>query len=238
MVASEILDRLYSVPLDEFTKTRNDLSSELKASGDKEAAAEVKALKKPPLSAWAVNQLAVQHRADLEELFHARDRIAEATNARDMRTASEERKTALTGLLARAREVLESSGHPASSSTIERITQTLQSGDEPDEREAILAGHLGQDLTPSGFGGLAGFAGFDEDASADEEEDAGRREREAKAAALGEEATLLEEEAAEAEAAAGAKEDDARQARKVADRARSRADKARQKAEKAAAGCR
>ncbi|MDX6566513.1 MAG: hypothetical protein QOE10_2175, partial [Gaiellales bacterium] len=41
------LDALYALPLEEFTKARNDLVSRLKKAHQDEVAAEVRALKKP-----------------------------------------------------------------------------------------------------------------------------------------------------------------------------------------------
>ena len=46
------LDRLFQLPLDEFTAARNTLA---KASGADGAA--IRQLSKPPVAAWAVNQL-------------------------------------------------------------------------------------------------------------------------------------------------------------------------------------
>ena len=50
----EQIDKLYQLPLDEFTSARNALAKE---AGP--AAAEVRALQKPPLAAWAPNILFV-----------------------------------------------------------------------------------------------------------------------------------------------------------------------------------
>ena len=54
----EELDRLYGLPLEEFTAARDDLSKRVRAAGLRDQADEIKALRKPPVSAWAVNQLA------------------------------------------------------------------------------------------------------------------------------------------------------------------------------------
>src|SRR3954454_3497082 len=64
--ADDRMDRLYDLPLSEFTSERNALAAELRASGDHEAAASVKALRKPSAAAWAVNQL-VRAEPDLVE---------------------------------------------------------------------------------------------------------------------------------------------------------------------------
>src|SRR5688572_8410062 len=49
--------RLYRLPLGEFTAVRNALAKQLQKKGEGDAANEVKALPKPSVSAWAVNQL-------------------------------------------------------------------------------------------------------------------------------------------------------------------------------------
>src|SRR5439155_16223840 len=67
MELDTVLDRLYAVALDEFTATRNSLAKEL--AGDD--ARQVKALKKPNIAAWALNQLARSD--DLADLFDVTD---------------------------------------------------------------------------------------------------------------------------------------------------------------------
>ena len=51
------VDALFQLALPEFTAARNALASRLQKAGGKEAAATVKSLAKPPVSAWVVNQL-------------------------------------------------------------------------------------------------------------------------------------------------------------------------------------
>ncbi|HMC79045.1 MAG TPA: hypothetical protein VKO35_00670, partial [Acidimicrobiia bacterium] len=66
----EALDRLYAAPPDRFTAERDALAKSLKAT-DKAAAAAVKALRRPPVTAWALNQVSRDHAADLSALFDA-----------------------------------------------------------------------------------------------------------------------------------------------------------------------
>src|SRR5260370_36614177 len=90
----EVLDRLYAVLPDRFPAERDAFAKSLKAT-DKAAAAAVKALRRPPVTAWALNQVARDHAADLSALFDAdaelsrsqregagRDALAEAARAR------------------------------------------------------------------------------------------------------------------------------------------------------------
>ncbi|HEX6459560.1 MAG TPA: hypothetical protein VF032_11635, partial [Thermoleophilaceae bacterium] len=68
-VPEEQLDALYGLPLEEFTPRRDELSKELRAAGSRDAAAWVKALRKPTAAAWLVNQLARTQRADTKKML-------------------------------------------------------------------------------------------------------------------------------------------------------------------------
>ena len=49
----EITDRLYALPLEEFTAARNQAERELRQAGEREQADQVKALRKPSAAAGA-----------------------------------------------------------------------------------------------------------------------------------------------------------------------------------------
>src|SRR4051812_44776528 len=55
------VDDLFALDPSEFTAARDRLVAELREAGDKGAAAEVKALRRPTVTAWALNQLARRH---------------------------------------------------------------------------------------------------------------------------------------------------------------------------------
>jgi hypothetical protein len=236
MVPTEILDRLFAAPLEDFTATRNELVKELKDE-DPGAATELKALKKPTLSAWAVNQLAREEPEALNRLFELRDEIADATDAKSMRAASNDRKRSLATLAAKAGKILEASDHATSSSTIERVTQTLQAGDSDEDREAILTGRLTRDLEPSGFGGFAAF-GFEAGVGDEEPERTEQevRDEDRKAvAALKAQAVEAESEARDAELAAEEAGEEARRAEMAARATRKKATKLSEQAAEAEA---
>ena len=52
------VERLYGLPLGEFTSARNELAKRLAKEGDRVAAESVRALPKPPVSVWAINEAA------------------------------------------------------------------------------------------------------------------------------------------------------------------------------------
>jgi hypothetical protein len=72
---------LYGLPPGEFTRARDARVKELRKGGDREAADAVKALRKPTVAAWALNQLARSRAKDVERLLAAGE---------DLRGAQEE----------------------------------------------------------------------------------------------------------------------------------------------------
>ena len=238
MISAEVLDRLFEAPLDEFTTTRGALVAELKESGDAKGAAELKAIRKPTVGAWAVNQLARRHPSEVSRLFEIRDEIAASGDATVMRRGAEERKKLLVSLVAKAEAVLDEAGHSATTTATERIMQTLQAGDSDEDREAIEKGRLTKELSPSGFGGLSGFAPTGDLAGDDveeEEEDASAEERR-RANALEAEAAAAEGEREAAEEEVARLRQELTRAERSASAASKRATKAREKADKAKGG--
>ena len=62
MTRTSEIDALFKLSLAEFTAARNALASRLKKEGRSGEAERVKAMPKPPATAWAVNQLFWRHR--------------------------------------------------------------------------------------------------------------------------------------------------------------------------------
>jgi hypothetical protein len=79
--AERAADELYALPPAEFTSARDERAKALRKDGDREAANEVKGLRKPTVAAWALNQLARQRREDVDTLLAAGE---------DLRAAQEE----------------------------------------------------------------------------------------------------------------------------------------------------
>jgi hypothetical protein len=65
MDVEEIIDRLYALPREEFTRERNQAERELRKAGQREQAEQVKAVRKPTAAAAAVNHLVHAHRAQV-----------------------------------------------------------------------------------------------------------------------------------------------------------------------------
>ncbi len=155
-MTSEI-DALFELPLSEFTAARNALASRLKKGGRAVEAERVKAMPKPPATAWAVNQLFWRHRKEMQRLLTIGEKVREAQTGRpaDLRRLLDERRTVVSGLTNRAAEILRDAGHAASQDAKRRMAITLESLAAWGHSDETQAGRLTADLAPLGFDGLA-----------------------------------------------------------------------------------
>src|SRR5881296_1489926 len=154
------LDRLYGLPPDEFTSARNELAKQLRADGEREAAEQVRALAKPTIAAWAVNQLARRREAGVSELLDAaaslrsaqRRALAGGEGGDAVRRAAAHRAEAVRTLAAAARDLLAAAGLKATDTTIERVATTLAAASIDDEGRRMLArGRIASEQGPKGF---------------------------------------------------------------------------------------
>lgn len=156
------IDALFTLPLAEFTSVRNTLAARLKKEKRTDEAERVKLLGKPPISAWAVNQLYWNYRDEFEQLiatgkrFHSAQASRSAAKVANMRDSLEARRQALVGLSELATELLQDAGHNPSQDTLRRVTTTL----EALSAYALLPdgptpGRLTQDVDPPSFELLA-----------------------------------------------------------------------------------
>jgi len=156
------IDALFTLSLAEFTSARNTLAARLKKEGRSNEADRVKLLAKPPVSAWAVNQLYWSYRDEFEQLmatgkrFHTAQASRSAAKVANMRDSLEARRQSLVELSELAAELLQDAGHNASQDTLHRITTTL----EALSAYALLPdgptpGRLTQDVDPPSFELLA-----------------------------------------------------------------------------------
>jgi hypothetical protein len=156
------IDEIFQLTPEKFTAARNALAAKLKGDGKAEDAARVKALPKPPISAWAVNQLFWRHRKAFDRLMTAGDQLrkAQASQLRgkggDLRKPLEDRRVALGELSREATTLLRDAGHNPSPDLMRRITTTLEAlatyGSHP---SAPAAGRLTDDVDAPGFEALA-----------------------------------------------------------------------------------
>ena len=161
MASDRDLDRLYGLPLDEFTSARNVLVRDLRKAGRKDEAEEVKALKKPSATAWAVNQLARREPDKVAALIKAGDALRKAQRdvlggkGADVREASRVQHDLADELLEDARDLLEEAGSKATQTAAQRILGTLRSAStDQAAAKALRKGRLTEDVEAVGFGPL------------------------------------------------------------------------------------
>jgi len=142
----EITDRLYSLPLEEFTPARNQAERELRKAGEREQADQVKALRKPTAAAAAVNLLVRGHRAEVEAFLEAAAglRDAQVAGKGDLAGAAQAERVALGELVALGGESV-------------RATLEAAAVDDGVARD-LLAARFVREPEPAGFGTLLAHA--------------------------------------------------------------------------------
>ena len=160
------VDALYAGPPEEFVAARDRLAADLKASGDPEAAKSVKALRRPTVAAWALNQLARRHPDDVQALLDAgrdlRDAQAKAMaggGPEALREATASRRAATRMLVDRAGRILAEAGRGADAQR-DAVAGTLDAAALDEEvGRRLVAGRLErEEAPPSGLGGLEQLA--------------------------------------------------------------------------------
>lgn len=160
------IQRLYSLPLGDFTKERNALAKRLKKAGREDESETVEGSPKPTPSAWAVNMLFQRQRDRMDILLDAgrRARVAQGeavagAGAEALRDAIGAARILIEDLRRRAETILaEDTGRTPSRAVSERIATNLQSlAFSPSAAEAAQRGWLDRDLEPPGFEVFAGL---------------------------------------------------------------------------------
>lgn len=152
MDLDEAVTELYAAPLEEFVAVRTRLAQ---AAG-RPAAAEIKALRKPTVTAWLLNQLAREHTDvvatvdDLGRRMRAAQAAADMTALRELRP---ERDAVLRDCVAAVRDVAEEHGRSLSQAGADEVSATVIAALADVESQAALAsGMLVKTLSYSGFG--------------------------------------------------------------------------------------
>jgi hypothetical protein len=220
---------LYALPLDEFTRARNELAKEIAAGGDKAAADAVRNLRKPSVPAWVVNQVSRRDPKGIAGLFDtgkqlraAQQKLIRSGDTAAVKEATTEERRAVRALLDVAKSILNDAGHAPNEATLERIADTLYATAVHDEgRELVRKGTLTKELKRVGFGDVAGLSVVPS---------APEAKPKAQGARLEKEAAKLRAAADEAEKAAAAAEGLASDLATAAEDARAKADAAKEKA--------
>lgn len=167
MVSSKAVDQatreLYALPPGEFTGARDARAKELRKAGDREAADAVKALRKPTVAAWALNQLARSRAKDVERLIAAGEELRSAQEellgggdrAAFQEAAATERDL-VAGLTADATTLASEAGERGGGLR-EKVAETLHAAAlDGDVAEELRAGRMTREHEAIGGFGAAG----------------------------------------------------------------------------------
>jgi hypothetical protein len=156
------LDALFKLPLEQFTAARNGLAARLKKSGHAEQAALVRTTAKPPVSAWAVNQLYWRSKDWFDRLIAAGAELRQAQtlglagHTANMHGPLRTQRDVLNELSRQAVTFLSQGGHTPSPDTLRRVTLDLQglAAREPSV-DGPQPGRLTADVDAPGFEAVA-----------------------------------------------------------------------------------
>src|SRR5262245_55956945 len=142
----DAVETLFQAPHEQFVAERKRLAGELKAAGDKDGAAKLAKLARPPISAWVVDQLWWRARDAFDVLFDTAERVR-----RGELGASGVHRDALAKLRAHAVQILIDAQHGTSEATLRRVTQTLSALAASGSWAPDPPGALSADRDPPGF---------------------------------------------------------------------------------------
>ena len=150
---------LYGLPVEEFTAARDARVKDLRS--DRELSRAVKALRKPTVAAWAVNQLVRQREDLVRQVLSIGDSLREAQAGAEgdaLRELSRQRRQVVAAVVTQTRQLAEDEGVRLTDAVADQVAATLQAAlADPDAAEQVLAGCLSQPLSSTGvasFGGV------------------------------------------------------------------------------------
>jgi hypothetical protein len=185
---------LYKAPFESFVAERKRLAAELTSSGDATGAARLAKVTRPPVSAWAVNQLYWRDRRSFDALFKTAEVLRDPDPSADDTKAH---RDVIAKLRAGAGKILGQAGKSANEATLWRVGTTLTAlaaigGFDPDPPGALKG-----DRDPPGFdvaGLVPGKPGKRKPEAPTTKRESAADERKKKAEAKAEERRLEREE--------------------------------------------
>ena len=159
------IDELFGLTPEAFIAARDELAKRTAGEGRSEEARAIKALRRPTVAAWAVNQLIRRRPGDVDELLktgealrRAQRKVLSGVRSADFREASERRRKIVTRLVREAEEILQEAGRSSAGAT-EAVRSTLEAASLDDHAaEQVRAGRLSKELPPpASFGAVEGL---------------------------------------------------------------------------------
>ena len=158
---SRNVDTLYTVPLAEFTRHRNELAARLRQAGRRDEAAAVRRLRRPSVPVWAINTLARQEVDAVRAFADATDRLkrAQLGDRQAVADATQAQRRTLQVLMRSTEGILRRGGFSPTAQAAQRISGTLLwAATDREARQALLQGRLTEERQAPGFEALGGEA--------------------------------------------------------------------------------
>lgn len=153
----DVAEELYGLPRDDFIPERDARVKAARAAGDRDAASEIAALRKPSLAAWLANLLA-RDRPDeigaLEDLGTSMREAQDRLEGDALRALSRQRHELVAALVQRGRRIAREEGVKVGESVLRELEQSVSAAlTDPGAARAFAEGRLTTALEPG--------AGFD-----------------------------------------------------------------------------
>lgn len=153
------VDSLYRLSPENFVPARDSLARALRSAGEREGAAQVKALRRPSAGAWLVNQLAREHGDALDELLATGAALRSTQTAvltghadgAQLLVLTATRRQQIDALVSAARTLAQAADRKTAPLDAVDATLVAASSDEA-AADAVRSGRLVKELSYSGFG--------------------------------------------------------------------------------------
>lgn len=154
----EIAAELYLVPPARFVAAREQVVRQARAAGHRDLARELRALRRPTVSAWLVNVLTRHQRARMQQLFALGRELRQAQTRLDadqLRRLPAQQQDVIADLLDSANRHAAEAGVRPTEAALSEVAATLHAGlVDMAAASAVMSGHLVRPMSHAGFGPL------------------------------------------------------------------------------------
>lgn len=152
----EISASLYAMDPTRFVAARAEAVRQARATGDRALATALGRLRRPTVSAWAVNLLVRSARVETAELVRLGEELRVAQRhlqAAQLRRLNQRRRELIGTLSRRARQLATAAGHPLSGPAVAEVEQSLAAAlADAESARAVCSGRLTRPLQHIGLG--------------------------------------------------------------------------------------
>jgi hypothetical protein len=153
---ARVAGELYGLSPDDFRAARDERAAQVRASGDRDLARAITALRRPVVSAWLVNLLAREDPGQMGELLALGESLRDAQQALDgdrLRELSAERRRLVTAMVGEAKRLAAREGRAVTLQVEREVEATLQAAlADPGAAAEVAAGQLASPLSYAGLG--------------------------------------------------------------------------------------